>query len=146
MGSGLITHRFAFLGFLPKKGKERVKLIRESYQVGLALIIFESPHRIQETLAELFKLCGPQKLVVARELTKHFETFHRGILGQELEPKLIEKGELVIIIEAGHTQPIAPIFEIPAQGHKALAKQLAHQLEISVKQAYQKILADKSEI
>src|SRR3989338_10200083 len=132
MGSGLITHRFAFLGFLPKKGKERVKLIRESYQVGLALIIFESPHRIQETLAELFKLCGPQKLVVARELTKHFETFHRGILGQELEPKLIEKGELVLIVEAGNSQPVTPVLKTLSLGSKARAKQLAAQQGISV--------------
>lgn len=144
MGCALIAHRFAFLGFLPKKGKERAKLIQESYQAGLALVIFESPNRAQQTLQDLFKFCGPQKLVVARELTKHFETFHRGILGQELEPPLVEKGELVIIIEASSQAPKAPsvILETAAMGNKALAKQLAAQYGISVKQAYQQLLRD----
>ncbi len=102
MGAGIIAHRFAFLGFLPKKGLERLRLIKESHELGLAVVLFESPYRIHKMLDELYKLLGSQKVVVARELTKHFETFHRGILGQELEPKIPEKGEMVIVIEASH--------------------------------------------
>jgi 16S rRNA (cytidine1402-2'-O)-methyltransferase len=146
MGAGLMANRFAFLGFLPKKGKERTRLIQESYTAGLALVIFESPNRIQETLEDLFKLCGPQKVVIARELTKHFETFHRGVLGQDLKPALIEKGELVIIVEAQtetqKTEIPEKAFEKAALGNKALAKQLAAQYGISVKEAYQRLLTD----
>lgn len=142
MGAGLITHRFAFLGFLPKKGKERIRLIQDSYQAGLALVIFESPHRISKTLAELFELCGSKKVVVARELTKLYETFHRGSLGSALKPSLIEKGEFVIIIEAciGSERPIQKLDIEPAQGSKAKAKQLAGKLGISTREAYQRIL------
>jgi 16S rRNA (cytidine1402-2'-O)-methyltransferase len=100
MGAGLIAHRFAFLGFLAKKGKERLRLIAEPHQHGLAVVIFESPYRIHKTLDELFKLLGPQKVVVARELTKRFETFHRGILGEKLTPEVPAKGEMVIVIES----------------------------------------------
>lgn len=146
MGAGLVANRFAFLGFLPKKGKERQRLIQDSYTAGLALVIFESPNRIQETLEDLFKLCGPQKVVVARELTKHFETFHRGLLGQDLKPALVKKGELVIIIEVQTEAQKAEIpekaFEKAALGNKALAKQLAAQYGISVKEAYQRLLTD----
>ncbi len=144
MGAGLVANRFAFLGFLPKKGKERTRLVQESYKTGLALVIFESPHRIQATLQDLAHLCGPQKLVVARELTKHFETFHRGLLGQALTPQLVEKGELVIIIEANTTsnEAIVPEEAFHILGNKAAAKQLAAQYGISVKQAYQQLLTN----
>ena len=144
MGCGLIAHRFAFLGFLPKKGKERIKIIQDAYRASLALVIFESPNRVQETLLDLFKLCGPQKVVLARELTKHFETFHRGFLGQDLEPVLVEKGEFVIIVEAGNSNPEAiipeKVFQESVMGNKAMAKKIAAQYGISVKQAYQKLL------
>ncbi|MBL4819169.1 MAG: 16S rRNA (cytidine(1402)-2'-O)-methyltransferase [Deltaproteobacteria bacterium] len=151
-GSGLITPRFAFLGFLPKKGLERQRIILSSYQAGLALVIFESPHRISKTLNELHKLFGEQKIVVARELTKKFETFHRGILGGDLEPALIEKGEMVIIIEAGETRVIPDLIRDPAwtpdqvRGDgktKTKARKLASQLGISVRDAYQKIISSK---
>ncbi|MEI6805212.1 MAG: 16S rRNA (cytidine(1402)-2'-O)-methyltransferase [Myxococcaceae bacterium] len=146
MGAGLIANRFAFLGFLPKKGKERVRLIQTSYTAGLALVIFESPNRISETIENLFEICGPQKVVVARELTKHFETFHRGILGQDLKPEIVTKGELVIIIEAKTESAEINIpndaFEKPAMGNKAAAKQLSAQYGISVKEAYQRLLTN----
>ena len=144
LGAGLVAHRFTFLGFKHKKGKERTRLIQDSYTAGLALVIFESPNRIAETLEDLFKLCGAQKVVVARELTKHFETFHRGILGQDLKPVLVEKGELVILIEAQaenqKTEIPEKAFEEAALGSKALAKKLAAQYGISVKEAYQRLL------
>ncbi|MES2503523.1 MAG: 16S rRNA (cytidine(1402)-2'-O)-methyltransferase [Myxococcota bacterium] len=147
MGAGLMTTRFAFLGFLPKKGRERVRLIKQSYQTGLAPVIFESPHRITETLHELYELLGPQPVVIARELTKQFETFHRGILGSALTPPLVEKGEMVIVIEAP-AEAGAPVAEnaepaAPAIGHKASAKKLAKDLGISVKDAYQKLINAK---
>ena len=99
---------------------------------------------MQETLLDLFKLCGPKKVVLARELTKHFETFHRGFLGQDLEPALVEKGEFVIIVEAGSSSPegIIPeeVFQKSVMGNKAMAKKIATEYGISVKQAYQKLL------
>lgn len=101
MGAGIDTTRFAFLGFLPQKGGVRKKLILCSAQAGLALVIYESPLRVSDLLSDLFELLGPRRVVIARELTKLFETFHRGHLGQDLSPPLVEKGECVVVVEAG---------------------------------------------
>jgi 16S rRNA (cytidine1402-2'-O)-methyltransferase len=100
MGAGLVSHRFGFLGFLPRKAGGRRALLS---QCGpeLALVLFEAPGRVEEVLAFLHQELGPRRVVVARELTKRFETFHRGHLGGELTPPFVEKGEVVLVIEAG---------------------------------------------
>ena len=100
MGAGLNTTQFAFLGFLPKKGKERQDKIKASLVAQLSVVLYEAPDRIEKTLEELHQTVGPLRVVVARELTKKFETFHRGILGSELKPPLVSKGEMVIVIQA----------------------------------------------
>lgn len=100
MGAGVDTTRFAFLGFLPQKTSQRKHLICGSADVGLALVIYEAPLRVQKLLAELHEFLGDRRVVVARELTKAFETFHRGKLGEALAPAFIEKGECVVIVEA----------------------------------------------
>ncbi len=101
MGAGIDTTRFAFLGFLPQKGGTRKKLLRASAEAELALVIYEAPQRVAALLNELHELLGARRVVVARELTKIFETFHRGALGSELNPPLVEKGECVVVVEAG---------------------------------------------
>lgn len=98
-GSGLATARFAFLGFLPKKTSQKKKLVTNAAQAGMALVMYESPLRVQELLDELHQFLGPKPVVVARELTKMYETFHRGVLGSELVPPLVEKGECVVVVE-----------------------------------------------
>ncbi len=100
MGAGVNTTQFAFLGFLPKKGKERQQKIKTVLLAGLAVVLYEAPDRIEKTLQELYELCGALRVVVARELTKKFETFHRGELGAPLQPPLVCKGEIVIVVEA----------------------------------------------
>lgn len=99
MGAGVISHRYAFLGFLPRKGGERKRLVQVAVEHGLAVVLFESPFRVRKMLEDLHEWCGPKRVVVCRELTKKFETFHRGVLGQELSPPLVDKGEFVIIVE-----------------------------------------------
>ena len=100
MGAGLNTTRFAFLGFLPKKGKERETRITSALLAGLSVAFYEAPERIEKTLQDLYEWVGPMKVVVARELTKKFETFHRGRLGSALTPSLVLKGEMVVVLEA----------------------------------------------
>ena len=99
MGAGLDCTRFAFLGFLPQKKSHRKKLIMNAAQADLALVIYDSANRTQDLLDELFDYLGERRVVVARELTKLYETFHRGILGQKLNPEFINKGECVVVIE-----------------------------------------------
>jgi len=95
---GFPTDKFLFLGFLPKKGKNKTyEIIKESeYTCGF----FESPHRIVKTLADLKNLLEPERqLVVCRELTKKFETIYRGNCEQVLNAvEKHQKGEFVVII------------------------------------------------
>ena len=155
MGAGLITTRFAFLGFLAKKGKERERLVKNASTAGLALVIYESPHRVEKTLADLCKWCGPKRVVVARELTKQFETFHRGILGQELSPLFVEKGEAVIVVEGGEVsqenspieiieEEIAALLQAKQLTAREIDKQVAQKTDMSSKQAYILVLQIKN--
>lgn len=72
--SGLPTHEFTFLGFLPhKKGRET--LFKEIAESKRTIAFYESPHRIMKTLEALVKFCPNKKVCVARELTKIYEEF-----------------------------------------------------------------------
>jgi 16S rRNA (cytidine1402-2'-O)-methyltransferase len=81
--SGLPTDRFTFLGFLPRKGKERQTLLEQYAAVPETVILYEAPHRIRETIGDLLTYFGAERSVVlARELTKRFEEFWRGTLAE----------------------------------------------------------------
>jgi 16S rRNA (cytidine1402-2'-O)-methyltransferase len=98
--SGLPTHHFTYLGFLPVK-KGRKTLLESLKDKDHTVIIYESVHRIERTLADLQNVFGPDcPVVVGRELTKKFEQFVRGTLG-EINSGTIpyeKKGEFVICI------------------------------------------------
>jgi 16S rRNA (cytidine1402-2'-O)-methyltransferase len=82
--SGLPTHEFTFLGFLPhKKGRET--LFKEIAVAERTFAFYESPHRILKTLESLVKFCPNKKVCVARELTKIYEEFKTGTPAEILE-------------------------------------------------------------
>lgn len=104
--SGLATDRFMFAGFLPARGAERRRAIRELESVASTLILFEGPSRLAETLADLAALLGERPAAVARELTKLHEEVRRGTL-TDLSAhyaKADVKGEIVIVIAAPNEQ------------------------------------------
>ncbi|MEM7494712.1 MAG: 16S rRNA (cytidine(1402)-2'-O)-methyltransferase [Myxococcota bacterium] len=113
MGAGLNTARFAFLGFLPRVAAKRRQVIEGAARAGLALVICEAAHRVPALLRELHAWCGSRRVVVARELTKRFETFHRGALGGPLVPPWREQGEAVVVVEAASV--VAAACGLPAQ-------------------------------
>lgn len=99
--SGFKTNKFVFLGFLPKKNHSGLlKWLKEG---GLTFAFYESPKRILKTLDLLLNFFGEEKrVVVARELTKVYETIYRGSF-KEVKEKLEGgklKGELVVVVEA----------------------------------------------
>lgn len=149
-GSGLCTARFAFLGFLPKKTSQKKRLVTNAAQAGMALVIYEAPLRVRELLDELYQFLGPKPVVVAREITKIYETFHRGVLGEgELLPPLVEKGECVIVVETLGFKEDAEIDEDtiatfidehPELKTKDLAAKLSEQFGLHKAEAYQLVL------
>jgi 16S rRNA (cytidine1402-2'-O)-methyltransferase len=102
--SGLPASRFRFEGFLPRKGTARAERLTAIAEADSTVVVYESPHRVAVTLADLLVALGPDRRVaVARELTKVFEEVTRGSLA-EVEARLgsssqsAVRGEHVIVI------------------------------------------------
>ncbi len=99
--SGLPTHEFTFLGFLPhKKGRET--LFKEIAEAKRTIIFYESPHRILKTLESLQKFAPNKKVCIARELTKIYEEFKTGSPSELLEYLIQnpekQRGEFTVLV------------------------------------------------
>jgi len=100
--SGLSTQRIAFDGFLPRSGAERRERLTEVAHERRTTVLYEAPHRLQRTIADLHEACGPQRVIaITRELTKMHEEIWRGTLAEALQ--LVEtqepRGEYALVIE-----------------------------------------------
>jgi 16S rRNA (cytidine1402-2'-O)-methyltransferase len=107
--SGLATDRFAFDGFLPRKGAERKERLAEVAGERRTVVLYEAPHRLERTLADLATHCGDDRLVaVARELTKLHEEVWRGALGDSLAWAAGggARGEIVIVVDGATVAPV----------------------------------------
>ena len=99
--SGLNTRRFCMEGFLPSDKKEKKDILEELKQESRTMILYEAPHRLTKTLAELYEVLGDREIALCRELTKKFETVFKTTLKEaivyyeENEPR----GEYVLVIE-----------------------------------------------
>ncbi len=99
--SGLSTRRFCFEAFLPPEKKERGEILEELKTETRTIILYEAPHRLKQTLGELFSALGDRKITLCRELTKRFETIVPTTLSgalaltEEEEPR----GEYVLVLE-----------------------------------------------
>ena len=103
VASGLDTSTFTFLGFVPKSGRERRSYIDSLKTMLRTAVLFESPQRLVDTLAELGGELGDDRaVVVGRELTKVHEEFFRGTLSEALAyyKEHAPRGEIVICLAA----------------------------------------------
>lgn len=98
--SGFDTSRFSFFGFPPAK-KGRNKFFNEIAAIPEIVVFYESPHRIIKTLGQLEALTAQRQIMVARELTKKFETIYRGTVSEVLARIKPEetRGEFVIVLD-----------------------------------------------
>jgi len=99
--SGLSTRRFAFEGFLPTDKKERQERLAALRNEDRTTVLYEAPHRLKKTLAELMEQVGADRdLVMTRELTKKFETAVRGTVAECLADTEVHepRGEYVLIL------------------------------------------------
>ena len=98
--AGLPTDRFLFAGFLPAKSAARRTFLNEFVSLRTTLVLFETGPRLHESLSDLAEVLGDREACVCRELTKLYETAHRGTLPALVtDPHLAEpKGEIVIVI------------------------------------------------
>jgi 16S rRNA (cytidine1402-2'-O)-methyltransferase len=105
VGSGLAGDAFTFVGFLPRKGRERAQALAALSDLSHVGVLYESPHRVADTLDDLVEVlgvsAGTRRGVVAREITKRFEEFRRGTIA-DLAVAMREhppRGEVVLLIE-----------------------------------------------
>ncbi len=99
--SGLPTREFLFVGFLQPKRSQRIKRLEELSREQRTMILYESPHRLLDTLDDMLEVLGDRRVAVSHELTKFNESIHRGSLSdviEEIEGGVIA-GEYVIVIE-----------------------------------------------
>jgi len=147
--SGLSADRYVFLGFLPRKGGDRRRLLETVAQSAWTVVLFEAPNRVADLLTDLAEVCGADReAAVARELTKVFEETRAGTLA-ELAGYYADappRGEVTVVVSGTGK---APPEEVPidpeerartllAQGmtRKDVAEQLAEETGISRNTAY----------
>lgn len=98
--SGLPFERFQFVGFLPKKEKERIKCLTELSEYPGVSIAYESPERMESTIKILASINANLNICIARELTKKFETYIRGT-AESVHQKIFDapiKGECILLL------------------------------------------------
>ncbi|CNI75701.1 16S rRNA (cytidine(1402)-2'-O)-methyltransferase [Yersinia mollaretii] len=121
--AGLASDRFCYEGFLPAKTKGRKDTLQALIEEPRTLIFYESTHRLLESLQDMVTVLGPQRYVVlARELTKTWESIHGAPVGELLawvqEEETRRRGEMVLIVE-GHKVQIDDA--LPAAALRTLA-------------------------
>jgi 16S rRNA (cytidine1402-2'-O)-methyltransferase len=152
--SGLPTDRFFFEGFLPPKSAARRTRLAEIGTIPGTLMLFEAPHRLPEMLADAAAVLGERQAVVARELTKMFETVRRGTLPDLAAAFATEgppKGEIVVLIgEATKAMQAAEVDAVlddklgtalATHSIKDAAALVADELGIPKREAYARALA-----
>ena len=100
VGSGLPSDAFFFGGFLPVKSGRRAAVLQKAVEASYTSIFYESPFRIVKTIQALAEMAPDTPVCVARELTKVFETYHRGSASALLAEFTAHppKGEMVVLI------------------------------------------------
>lgn len=153
IASGLDARQFVFIGFLPQTSAKRNKLIQEIELLSMTLIFYEAPHRLKETLKFLYGKLGNRQAVLARELTKKFETFTRAPLEDLIHSfeNTDPRGEYVVLVEGASEEQIekeqektdwksaasALLNEMPI---KKASREIADRYHLSRREVYQYLL------
>jgi 16S rRNA (cytidine1402-2'-O)-methyltransferase len=155
--SGMPTEEFLFVGFLPSRAGARRKKLDELKSEPRALVLYEAPHRLAETLADAAEILGSRHAVVAREITKIHEEFLRGSLGElrdaarQREPR----GEITLLIGPaveGEPQAVQAVSlrkrveQLEAEmglDRKAALKQAARERGLGKREAYKQLLLER---
>lgn len=142
--AGLDAEPFLFAGFLPQSGRERKQRLQELASTRATLVLFEAPHRVRQTLADLQASLGDRRVSVCRELTKLHEQVLRTTLS-DAALQVPERGEFTLVIEgapppkpAGQEQAERRLRQVLSQGfsHKDAAAAVASELGLPRRLVY----------
>ncbi|MFC3153548.1 16S rRNA (cytidine(1402)-2'-O)-methyltransferase [Litoribrevibacter euphylliae] len=108
--SGLPTDDFRFIGFLPAKSSQRKKMLQSLSSETTTLIFYESPHRILDCLKDVLEILSDRRVVLARELTKTFETFLSDTVSELIRclenDSNQQRGEMVLMVKGAEKQAV----------------------------------------
>jgi 16S rRNA (cytidine1402-2'-O)-methyltransferase len=155
--SGMPTEEFLFVGFLPSRAGARRKKLDELKSEPRALVLYEAPHRLADTLADAAEILGSRHAVVAREITKIHEEFLRGSLGELRDAALQRepRGEITLLIGPaveGDLQAVQAVSlrkrveQLEAEmglDRKAALKQAARERGLGKREAYKQLLLER---
>ena len=155
--SGMPTEEFLFVGFLPSRVGARRKKLDALKSEPRALVLYEAPHRLAETLSDAADILGSRHAVVAREVTKIHEEFLRGTLAElrDAARKRAPRGEITLLIAPaveGELQavPAMPLKQRVQQleteaglDRKAALKQAARERGLGKREAYKQLLLER---
>ena len=150
--SGFDTSRFVFEGFLPRSGRERASRLAAIAAESRTTVIYEAPHRVERTIADLAAACGRDRCVaVARELTKIYEDVWRGSLEAAIAHlgSTAPRGEYVIVVQGAPSRgevsddEIRSALHLALEGHsrKDAVEAVVGQLEVPKRRVYDLALA-----
>jgi 16S rRNA (cytidine1402-2'-O)-methyltransferase len=148
--SGLPVHEFRFAGFLPPKALARRKMLEGLARETVTVVVYESPHRILETLADMQEVLPNASVVVAREITKIHEEFLRGsaaTIRAILEARGAVKGEITLLIApappAETGEPLEEVLKLTATGIDRMQaiKTVAKRLGLPKREVYRLVTA-----
>ena len=100
--SGIPAGQFVYLGFLPRRGADRRKLLSSLSQEQRAIVLLETPHRLRAGLTDALDALGDRPVSVCRELTKLHEEVFRGLLSEAIDHFDQPRGEFTVVIGGGH--------------------------------------------
>jgi 16S rRNA (cytidine1402-2'-O)-methyltransferase len=155
--SGLPTDEFLFVGFLPPRAGARRKKLDALKSEPRALVLYEAPHRLAETLTDAADILGSRQAVVAREVTKIHEEFLRGSLSElrDAAQKRAPRGEITLMIGPaveGEPQAVPAVSlkqrveQLEAEtglDRKAALKQAARERGLGKRDAYKQLLLER---
>lgn len=107
--SGLATRRFCFEAFLPREKKERTLILNELKKETRTIVLYEAPHHLKKTLAELLEVLGDRRISLCRELTKKYETVQCTTIGEAISyyEENQPRGEYVLALEGRNQEELA---------------------------------------
>ena len=103
--SGIPADRFLFLGFLPRRKGDRLTLLRSVAGLPFTLVLYEAPHRLQRSLADVLEALGDRPMTVLREATKLHEEVFRGTVSEAMERFQQPKGEFTLVVDWEAQEP-----------------------------------------
>jgi len=155
--SGMPTEEFLFVGFLPSRAGARRKKLDVLKSEPRALVLYEAPHRLAETLSDAADILGSRPAVVAREITKIHEEFLRGSLAElrDAARKRASRGEITLLIGPaveGEAQAVPAVSlkkrveQLEAESgldRKAALKLAARERGLGKREAYKQLLLER---